>query len=201
MRKLFAASASAAALTIALAAPAFADCASEIQALKSQEFTGSVAAQGGGAGGAMAGQDAMATQGGVQAGNVELTPSDKMDQSGAQASGPAGSSDVNVAAQKAGETSETEATPAMNAAVGQSAASPQDVQQQMAGKPTAAQEAQASIAAGGGTSTDAAQMPAGNGAQAEFGVLIQQAENYQKLGNEEACMNVIKQAKGATTTQ
>jgi hypothetical protein len=32
----------------------------------------------------------------------------------------------------------------------------------------------------------------------EFNALIQHAENYQKLGNEEDCMNVVKQAKSAT---
>ena len=85
----------------------------------------------------------------------------------------------------------------MTNTVGQSAASPQDVQAQMAGKPTAGQQADMA-AAGGTTPSGSTAMPAASGAQAELGVLIQQAENYQKLGNEEACMNAVKQAKDMT---
>jgi hypothetical protein len=98
-----------------------------------------------------------------------------------------------MTAQTSGQTPGTQATPAMNDAVGQSAASSQDVQAQMAGKPTAAQ--QADVAAAGGGSTE---MPAASGAEAQLATLIQQAENYQKLGNEEACMNVVKQAQEMT---
>jgi hypothetical protein len=199
MKRLLAASAGAAALAIALAAPAFADCASEIKALKATQFTGSVKPTDMTSGGAGAAQ-----QGGVSAqnetamqsgGETPKAQSDKMTAPQTATSGQATGAGLNVAAQKAGQTPETQATTAMNATVGQSAASPQDVQQQMAGKPTSAQQAQANAsvtATGGGT------MPAAGGAEAEFGVLIQQAENYQKLGNEDACMNVIKQAKSAT---
>jgi hypothetical protein len=197
MKRLLAASATAA-LAITLAAPAYADCASEIKALKATQFTGSVKptdTTSGGAGMAQQGgtsaQNQTAMQSGGEAPKVE---SDKMNAPAAgQATGSGAG--LNVAAQKAGQTPETQATTAMNAAVGQTAASPQDVQQQMAGKPTAAQQAQANAAASGNTGGT---MPAAGGAEAEFGVLIQQAENYQKLGNEDACMNVIKQAKSAT---
>lgn len=70
-------------------------------------------------------------------------------------------------------------TAAMNAATQGSAASPQDVQRQTAGQPTAAQQAQGASGHKGKTASNA----------------LEQARNFDKAGQEAQCMDAIQQAK------
>jgi hypothetical protein len=107
----------------------------------------------------------------------------------------------------------------MNEAVGQSAASPQDVIAQDSGQPTAAQggaQDSSQMAASGATTPAAGadsgsqQMAAADQAGVETNpmsggepvdmkaVLLARAQAYQELGNEDACMNVVEQAKQIT---
>ena len=70
-------------------------------------------------------------------------------------------------------------TAAMNEATKGSAASPQDVQRQTSGQPTAAQQAQGS----GGPDTPSAS------------ALLEQARGFDKAGQEGRCMDAIQQAR------
>jgi hypothetical protein len=71
-------------------------------------------------------------------------------------------------------------TAAMNEATKGSAASPQDVQRQTAGQPTAAQQAQGST---------------GSPNQQSASELLEQARGFDKAGQEGRCMDAIQQAK------
>jgi hypothetical protein len=73
-------------------------------------------------------------------------------------------------------------TAAMNEATKGSAASPQDVQRQTAGQPTAAQHAQ------GAASGAPADKPSAS-------ALLEQARGFDKAGQEGRCMDAIQQAK------
>ena len=71
-------------------------------------------------------------------------------------------------------------TAAMNEATKGSAASPQDVQRQTSGQPTAAQQAQGSTGAPG---------------QQTASTLLEQARSFDQAGQEARCMDAIQQAK------
>lgn len=71
-------------------------------------------------------------------------------------------------------------TAAMNEATKGSAASPQDVQRQTSGQPTAAQQAQ-----GAGSGSD----------KPSASALLEQARGFDKAGQEGRCMDAIQQAK------
>jgi hypothetical protein len=73
-------------------------------------------------------------------------------------------------------------TAAMNQATQGSAASPEDVQRQTSGRPTAAQQAQG---ASPGASVDK------TGASAA----LEQARNFDKMGEEARCMDAVQRAK------
>jgi hypothetical protein len=90
---------------------------------------------------------------------------------------------MNTAASSLGTTKPREEHPptaAMNEATKGGAASPQDVQRQTSGQPTAAQQAQGS--AGSPTKQSASE-------------LLSQARSFDKAGQEARCMDAIQQAK------
>jgi hypothetical protein len=162
MMKTLMASAAATVLTLSFSGSALADCAEEIAAFKSQHYTGSV----------------------EPSGDAGTAAEERIDEAHAAAD-TAAESDTPVA----GEVPGTEATAAMNEAVGDRAASPEDVRKQDAGEPTAAQAAAA-------PDSDTEVAAAETGAEADqLAVLLKRAEEYQKLGNEDACMGVIEEAK------
>jgi hypothetical protein len=70
-------------------------------------------------------------------------------------------------------------TAAMNAAAQGSAASPQDVQRQTSGQPTAAQQAQGASGHGGQTASSA----------------LEQARTFDKAGQETQCMDAVHRAR------
>lgn len=70
-------------------------------------------------------------------------------------------------------------TAAMNTATQGSAASPQDVQRQTGGQPTAAQQAQGASGHGGQTASAA----------------LEQARTFDKAGQEAQCMDAVRRAK------
>ena len=70
-------------------------------------------------------------------------------------------------------------TAAMNAATQGSAASPQDVQRQTSGQPTAAQQAQGASGHDGQTASSA----------------LEQARTLDKAGQEAQCMDAVRRAK------
>ena len=164
MKKSLMASAAAAALTLATALPALANCADEIAALKSQHFTGSISSD--------------ATQ------TVAPKATDQAATGGAAAANTA----------TAGQVPGTEATAAMNAVVGDRAASPADVKAQDAGEQTAAEQAQTGEAPQEKQAADAGDA-ASQSKEDQFAILLKRAEEYQGLGNEQACMNVIEEMK------
>ncbi|GIK99516.1 MAG: hypothetical protein BroJett029_37250 [Alphaproteobacteria bacterium] len=82
----------------------------------------------------------------------------------------------------AGEVPGTEATPAMNEVTEGIATSPQDVQQQNTGQPTASEAAQAGEMA-----------PAAG--QSDVTDHLQQAREYDAAGKEAECMTSVTQAK------
>jgi hypothetical protein len=165
MIKTLMASVAATVLTLSFSGPAFADCAEEIAALKSEQYTGSIGTS----------ADAGA-------------PEERIDEAHA-AAGTAAESDTPVA----GEVPGTQATAAMNQAVGGRATSAEDVRKQDAGEPTVAQQAEAAEGAPDAHTQITAE-ETGTVAD-QFTVLLTRAEEYQKLGNEEACMNVIEEAQ------
>ena len=71
-------------------------------------------------------------------------------------------------------------TAAMNAATQGSAASPQDVQRQTSGQPTAAQQAQRGAPGDDGQTASAA---------------LEQARSFDKAGQEAQCMDAVRRAK------
>lgn len=83
---------------------------------------------------------------------------------------------------KAGEVPGTEATPAMNEVTEGIATSPQDVQQQNTGQPTASEAA------------EAGQMAPAAG-QSEVTDHLQQAREHDAAGNEADCMTSVGQVK------
>jgi trimeric autotransporter adhesin len=248
MKKSLMLSAAAAALTLVTATPVLADCADEIAALKSQEFTGSIESDASAApapaGTSAAPSDTTAATtapatapstntlsspmagavsgGGAESGGAAPVPegqaqpdiaSKSVQSMTPSGSGQGTSSDTAAAGETpavggadgtagadvatAGQVSDTEATPAMNEAVGDRAASAADVRAQDAGQQTAAQQAESGQAPAANDQTAEAQGTPEQNTSDQFAVLLQKAEEYQKLGNEEACMNVIEQAKAA----
>jgi hypothetical protein len=97
----------------------------------------------------------------------------------AESSGDAQTAEVPTA----GELPETEATPAMNEATQGKATSPEDVQRQNTGEPTAAEAAQAEQTA-----------PAA-GSQSEVTDPLQRARELDKAGKEEECLAAVSEAK------
>lgn len=192
MKKVLFASAAAAALTLSLPTVASANCADEIAALH-QELGTATADAGAAAFGAIDGTaTAPTTSGTATAGTAATTPP------------PAGSSTgADTSAQQsatAGQEPGTEATPAMGEALAGGAASAQDVIAQDTGQPTAAAGAAGSADTAAadttsGTTTNAQGVTGGDAGEAGTAILLARAEEYQKLGNENACMNVIEQIR------
>lgn len=92
------------------------------------------------------------------------------------------SADAGAQTPTAGEVPGTEATPAMNEATAGIATSPEDVQRQNTGEPTAADAAQAeqmAPAAGQSEATDP----------------LQRARELDKAGDEQGCMEAVSEAK------
>lgn len=89
---------------------------------------------------------------------------------------------------QAGEVPQTEATPAMNEETAGIATSPEDVQRQNTGEPTAAEAAQA------GQSIPAA-------GQSEVTDPLQEARMRDQAGDEAGCMESVSQAKQALGIQ
>jgi hypothetical protein len=93
----------------------------------------------------------------------------------------------------AGQVPGTQATADMNKVVGGRATSAQDVRAQDLGEATAAQSADAAEEA---PEVDMQVAAADAGGEADqFAALLKRAEEYDKLGNEEACMNVVEEAQ------
>ncbi|MGH6924055.1 MAG: hypothetical protein ACRED5_09975 [Propylenella sp.] len=226
------ASAAAAALMLSFSTAAFADCAEEIAALKSQQFTGSI----GPSEEPSAAPDELIDEGAATAeateGEAGATPAEELEEGAATAEateGEAGAATEDELYQghatadatgEAGATSEelpdqgtatadatlgdkkpvagqipgTQATAAMNEAVGSRATSPADVRAQDLGEATAAQKADSAEEAPE-VDTQIAAADAGTEAD-QLAALLKRAEEYQKLGNEEACMNVVEEARG-----
>jgi hypothetical protein len=212
MKKTLFASAAAAALTLSLSAPAFADCAAEIAALQAPQATGSIGTSGTAPADdqAAATADQASTEADASTNEQQITADAEAETSGEATGGAptdeqAMTGDVEAGEAVAGEVPQTEATPAMNAAVGDRAASVQDVIAQDAGEPTAAQQAmqaeeapdQTASAQTAETTATAGYTVGGNEVDM-MAVLVARAQAYQNLGNEEACMNVIEQAKTLT---
>jgi hypothetical protein len=100
----------------------------------------------------------------------------------------------------------------MSAAVGQTAASAQDVRAQQAGQPTAAEAATGGATGATGTQGAAAQGAATAGAQPAAGaqaaapvdvgtqiaILAKRGQIYAQMGNEAACLNLLEQARALT---
>jgi hypothetical protein len=203
------ASAAAAALMLSFSTAAWADCAEEIAALKSQQYTGSIdPSEEPGAPEELIDEGtatAEATQGGTGAAPEEET---YQGSATADATGEAGvtseeqpdegtaTADATQGDKKpvAGQVPGTQATAAMNKAVGGRATSPADVRAQDLGEATAAQKADAAEEAPE-VDTQIAAADASTEAD-QFAALLKRAEEYQKLGNEEACMNVVEEARG-----
>jgi hypothetical protein len=250
--KTLMASAAAAALMLSFSTAAWADCAEEIAALKSQQFTGSIDTseepsaseelidQGAATAEAPAEEvvpvpdeeqveestaAAEATDGAAGA-----APAEELEESTATAEaaeGEAGAATVDELYQGqatadttvdpgatseqlpdqgtatadatpgdkkpvAGQVPGTQATAEMNKVVGGRATSPADVRAQDLGQATAAQKAGAAEEA---PEVDTQIAAAGTEAD-QFAALLKRAEEYQKLGNEEACMNVVEEARG-----
>lgn len=82
---------------------------------------------------------------------------------------------------QAGQTAETEATPAMNAATQGRAASPSDVRAQTQGQPTSAQVAQ-----GGGSQ--------GSDNMRQAMVALEKARAFDREGKEADCMSAVQEA-------
>ena len=112
----------------------------------------------------------------------------------------------------------------MSAAVGQTAASAQDVRAQQAGQPTAAEASAEGTAGatgtqgaatggaaadmttgaqataegqGGAASPDAAAAP-GPDAGTQIAILAMRGQAYARMGNEAACQNILEQARTLT---
>jgi hypothetical protein len=101
--------------------------------------------------------------------------------------GSQASADQTGTTPKAGQVPGTEATPLMNQAAAGKATSPQDVQKQNEGQPTAGDTAQS---ASEGQSTSVARS-----SPMEASNLLKQAKDLDKAGKESECMAIIDKAK------
>ena len=207
MKSFLMSSAAVAVLSLGLAAPAAADCAADIASLKAETFTGSVNA-------ATTEAAAPAAETTAPADAAAAAPAAETTAPLDAAAGAAPAADANanqVAAADSAAPADaaaapaeevvpgTEATAAMNELTEGIATSPEEVEEQQTAQPaetapSAEQLASADEALAPSTSPTSGGKPVDMQA-----TMLARAEAYQKLGNEEACMNVIEQAK--TTTQ
>ncbi len=200
MRAFLMASAASACLCLVLPGSALADCAGDLQALQSAPAGGAAAAATTGSTSSASSTASGGSTTGAAAG-------------GSASGGTASAGQGQTAAGTAGAAPGTQGTQAMSAAVGQTAASPQDVVAQQAGQPTAAEASAGSAATGAqGSATQPAASAdagatapgqegaaaAGSDAGAEIAVLVKRGQAYAEMGNDAACMNILEQARGLT---
>jgi hypothetical protein len=173
-------SAAVAALALSLSTPAYADCAEQIAALRSQDITGSIASP----------QPAAQSQ--DQAASAPVADAAAVDVAAAtgdasQAALPAASADAAIGP-----------TATINKATEEIATSPAEVATQPTAQPAEIApnaEQLANQAAGGAEIAPSGSLTSGGEPVNMMEVLAARAEAYRSLGNEEACMNVIEQAK------
>ena len=190
MKSFLMVSAAAAVLSLGLAAPAAADCAADIASLKQQSFTGSVNA-------ASTDAAAPATDTTAPAGAMAATaPATDADPTTAAAGSAA---PVEAAPSASGAPAAaapgTEATAAMNEATEGIAATPEEVEGQQTAQPAETSPSAEQLAAADEPLAPPATPDLGRAAGRPACDMLARAEAYQQLGNEDACMNLVEQAK------
>jgi hypothetical protein len=173
-------SAAVAALTLSFSAPAYADCAEQIAALRSsQDITGSIASPQP----AAQSQDQAAAAPAADAAAVDVAAATG---DASQTALPAASADAAIGP-----------TATINKATEEIATSPVEVATQPTAQPaeTAPNAEQLANAAGGAEIAPTGSLTSGGDPVDMTEVLAARAEAYSSLGNEGACLNVIEQAK------
>jgi hypothetical protein len=213
MKAFLMASAAAAVLSLGLAAPASADCAADIAALKSQTFTGSVNSAGSTGSTSQitaetTGEPAMSSD---QTASAALPAEPSTGAAGANAPGAdintAGANSSQMAAaesttpaepvpsQGGNQSAGTPATAAMNQAAQGIAATPAEVKGQQTAQP-AETAPSADQLADANNPLPTSTAPTSGGEPVDLkATTLARAEAYQKMGNEGACMNAVEQAK------